>query len=208
MSADRGRYSKVSRRIWNSASFRILSQPKPSGAWLFLRVLTAPELNSIPGLFQAWDAGLAKALNWSAKDFDRCFAELTREGLARADWTVGLVWLPNAIAHNEPESPNVVIGWRTYWQELPECLLKLQAQASLMAWFEAKGEPWVKAFGKAISKTMPNQEQEHKQPDARGERQARVHKEDGSERSGKKRSADVILREADTKMYSVKKEKQ
>lgn len=167
MSGDRGRYSKVSRRIWNSASFKALTQPKICGAWLFFRLLTAPELANIPGVFQAWDAGLAKALKCSLKDFSKAFQELIDEELAVADWAVGLIWLPNAIAHNEPESPNVVVGWRAAWQELPDCALKDTAQASLKAWMQAKGEPWAAAFEKATAKAsakpMANQEQKQEQ---------------------------------------------
>jgi hypothetical protein len=173
MSGDRGRYSKVSRRIWNSPSFKELTQPKPCGAWLFFRLLTGPELSNIPGLFQAWEAGLAQALGWSVKDFRKAFKEVLDSGMAQADWSVGLVWLPGAIHHNEPESVNVVIGWRTAWQELPECKLKAEAEASLMSWAEAKGEAWWKAFQKATGRPSPKpwaiqeqkqeQEQEQKQ---------------------------------------------
>jgi hypothetical protein len=152
LSAERGRYSRVSRRIWNDSNFRSLSQPKPCGASLFFRLLTGPELTSIPGLFQAWDSGLAQALGWSSKDFAKAFGEISAQGLAKADWSVGLVWLPKAIQHNEPESPNVVVGWRTPWSELPECSLKDEAHSSLLSWAEAKGEAWAKAFEKASGK--------------------------------------------------------
>jgi len=171
MSGDRGRYSKVSRRVWNSPSFKKLTQPKPCGAWLFFRLLTGPELSNIPGLFQAWEAGLAQALGWSAKDFRKAFAEVLGSGMAQADWSVGLVWLPGAISHNEPESVNVVIGWRTAWQELPECKLKASAEASLMAWAEAKGEAWAKAFERATGKTRSIQEQKQEQKQEQEQKQ-------------------------------------
>jgi hypothetical protein len=167
VSADRGRYSKVSRRIWNDAAFRQLSQPKPCGAWLFFRLLTGPELTNIPGLFQAWEAGLAQALGWNAKDFQKAFGEAARAGLVRADWKVGLIWLPKAVNHNEPESPNVVASWKTAWEELPDCQLRAEAWSSLKAWCEAKGEAWAKAFEKATGKPSvypsPNQKQEQEQ---------------------------------------------
>ena len=163
MSGDRGRYSRVSRRIWNDGGFRALSQPKPCGGWLFFRLLTGPELTSIPGLFQAWEAGLAQALGWSIKDFRRCFAEVEREGLAKADWSTGLIWLPKAVHHNEPESINVVVGWRTFWHELPDCDLKDEADGALLAWARSKGKPWAEAYGKATGKAWAIQEQEQDQ---------------------------------------------
>jgi hypothetical protein len=176
MSPDRGRYSKVSRRIWNSPSFRSLTPPKPCGAWLFFRLLTGPELSNIPGLFQAWESGLAEALRWPLKDFRKAFQEVFDGGMAQADWSVGLIWLPSAINHNEPESVNVVIGWRTAWQELPECELKDRAGASLMAWATAKGEAWAKAFAKATGKasleTTPIQKQKQKQEQEQEQKQS------------------------------------
>lgn len=175
MSTDKGRYSRVSRRIWNDAGFRKLTQPKASAGWLFLRLLTGPELSCIPGLFQAWDAGLAAALGWALKDFRKAFGEVEQQGLARADWKAGLVWLPKAIAHNEPENPNVVLGWRPTWAELPDCELKSEAERVLMTWCQGRGTAWADAFGKVtgnpsrnpstcpLPKGLANQEQEQEQ---------------------------------------------
>jgi hypothetical protein len=179
MSAEKGRYSKVSRRIWNDSKFRELSGPKPCGSWLWFRLLTGPELTCIPGLFQAWEAGLAQALGWALKDFRKAFAEVRKQELAKADWTTGLIWLPNAIRHNEPESPNVVRGWRVAWSELPDCALKTEAAETLRAWCDSKGAAWAEAFAEATGeassppsgkpspkpskKTRANQEQEQEQ---------------------------------------------
>lgn len=186
MSADRGRYSRVSRRIWNSQSFRSLAQPKPCSAWLFFRLLTGPELSNIPGLFQAWESGLAEALRWPLKDFRKAFAEVSAQNMAKADWSVGLIWLPSAIHHNEPENPNVVIGWRTAWQELPECQLKDDALASLHAWAKAKGDSWsaalAKATGKAFDNTSDNSSPKSmaKQKQKQKQEQEQEQKQDGS----------------------------
>jgi hypothetical protein len=165
--AKTGRYSRVSRRIWNDERFRRLTPIPPCGQGLFLRLLTAPELNNIPGLFQAWEAGLAQSLGWTLEAFREAFAEAFREGLAKASWKDGLVWLPKSIWHNEPESPNVVLSWSTAWAELPDCPLKNEAFVGLNEWAKAKGKPWAeafgKAFGKASPKACPNQDQDQDQ---------------------------------------------
>ncbi len=147
-----GRYSRVSRRVWNDAAFRALSPMPPSGAGLFLRLLTGPELSCIPGLFQAWEGGLAQALRWSLADLQRCLKEITDGDLARVDRDAGLVWLPNGIRHNEPHSPNVILSWRVAWTELPDCELKVEAAAGLMAWAEEKGKAWSEAMSKVVGK--------------------------------------------------------
>ena len=173
--SSRGKYSRVTRRIWNSASFKALTHPEPCGGWLWFRLLTGTELTSIPGLFQAWEAGLAQALGWSLEGFRKAFLEVRGQGLAEADWATGLVWLPKGIEHNEPESPNVVSSWHFAWAEMPDCELKAKAYQRLESWAKAKGESWLKAFhnacpkptGKAFAKTSRNHDhdQERSDPD-------------------------------------------
>jgi hypothetical protein len=161
------RFSKVSRRVWNDAKFRSLTPAPPNAQTLWLRLLTGPELTNIPGCFQAWEAGLAQALGWPMKGFREAFAEAFREGLAKADWEVGFVWVPKAIAHNKPESPNVVRSWRATWNQLPECALKDEAYHGLKAFLEGLPKGFAIAFGeacgKASPKASPNQEQEQEQ---------------------------------------------
>lgn len=169
------RYSKVSRRMWNDARFRSLSAPAPNGQTLWKRLLTGPELTNIPGCFQAWEAGLAQALGWPLEGFSKAFAEVSRQGMAKADWSVGLIWVPNAIKHNKPESPNVVRSWKATWDELPECALKLEAYRTLKAFVEELGEGFAQAFAEGCSRPSgggdgdpsPNQEQEQEQEQER-----------------------------------------
>jgi len=153
--------------MWNDEKFRRLSAPPPNGQTLWQRLLTGPELGVVPGLFAAWDVALAKALGWSLEGFAEAFAEVFREHLAEADFEVGLVWVPNAIVHNRPESPNVVRSWRVALAELPECPLKDKALHALAAFLEGMGEGFAEAFREAspkpFGKPSPNQEQEQEQ---------------------------------------------
>jgi hypothetical protein len=63
--------------------------------------------------------------------FREAFGEVFRKGLAEADWKARVVWVPNAVKYNRPESPNVVKSWRYAWDEIPECSLKAQAHERL-----------------------------------------------------------------------------
>lgn len=162
-----GRYSKVYRRMWVDEKVKKLTQPPPCGFTLWQRLLTGPELTNIPGLFPAWEAGLANALHWPLDAFRKAFGEVTAQGMAEADWESGLVWVPNAIEHNEPESVNVVISWGSTIAELPDCELKRKAFAVFEAWAKAKGKAWEEAWAKACPKgdrgASPIQEQEQEQ---------------------------------------------
>jgi predicted kinase len=162
MSSD-PRYSKVTRRVWNDARFKRLTPPPPNGQTLWFRLMTGPELNCIPGLLSIGEAGMAEALDWPLEGFRDAFAEVAGQGMAKADWKARLVWLPKAPAHNKPASANVILGWQSAWEELPECDLKVEAHRSLRAFAKAWGDGFLKAFDKACPKPSPNQEQEQEQ---------------------------------------------
>ncbi len=164
MSEDkRSRYSRVYRRMWNDARFMALSAAPPNGQTLFQRLLTGPELTNIPGVFAAGEAGLAEALGWSLEGFREAFGEVSREGLAKADWKARFVFVPKAIRHSKPESPNVVRSWKTAWDELPECSLKSEAFRAIRAYVKDLGEPFAQAFAQACPDPSPNQDQDQEQ---------------------------------------------
>jgi hypothetical protein len=192
-----GRYSKVTRRMWSDERFRALSAAPPNAQTLWVRLLTGPELTNIPGLFAAWPAGMAQSMRWPLEGFSKAFAEVSRQGMAEADWDAGLVWVPKAIHHNRPESPNVVKSWHTAWAEMPECQLKAKAWGSLRAFVEGMGEGFLKAFNEGCPKPSgnpsPNQEQEQEQEQEQKQEQGefaltRVPSGTSSNGSGRKRA--------------------
>lgn len=179
------RYRKVEVRTWGDDKFRELSPIPPSGQGLWLFLITGPHTGPIPGLFRAGRAGMAEELGWELEAFDKAFAEAFGKGMVKADFSARLVWLPNAIRHNKPESPNVVKSWGSEFDLLPECELKWEAYRSIKSFIytmpqgfrEAFDEAFPKPYGKASVKTSPNQEQEQEQEqkqekDVRAEPQA------------------------------------
>ncbi len=154
------RYRKLEARVWADAKFRGLSPQQPSGQTLWLYLLLGPQTESVPGLFSAGEAALAEALGWGLEDFRRCWSEIERQGMAKADWAARVVWVPNALRYNEPASPNVVRSWPVVLEAIPECALKAEACAALAAQLAAKGDPaWSKAareaFGEAFGEALP-----------------------------------------------------
>jgi hypothetical protein len=133
---------------------------------------------------------MAEELEWDLEAFDKAFQEVLDKGLAKADLKARLVWLPNALKYNKPESPNVVKSWAKEIDLLPECELKDEAIRSILEYLETLGDsykapfleacspsekPLPKAFTKPLPKpsfkpsgepsfkAMPNQEQEQEQ---------------------------------------------
>lgn len=157
-------------RVWGDAKFLSLSPPPPSAQWLWFYLLLGPVTTSLPGLIRVGEAALAESLGWSLERFRERFLELSRNGMAKADWKARVVWIPNAINYNMPANPNVVKGWKIHWDMIPECSLKAEAYEV----FKAKiccGKPFAEAFdkcfgngsGNGLPNGMPNQKQKQKQ---------------------------------------------
>lgn len=162
------RYRRVDVRVWNDRKFRALTPIAPSGQALWLYLLTGPHTGPIPGLFEARAGGICERLGWTPKAFREAFQEVFQQGMAKADWQAGLVWLPNSLRFNPPASPNVVRSWSDAWDELPECDLKNEAHSRLWEAFQdafSKGfrEALGEALGMPSGKALPNQEQEQEQ---------------------------------------------
>jgi hypothetical protein len=175
------RYRKVEVKTYSDEKFRRLSPIPPCGQGLWLYLITGPHTTSIPGLFRAGRAALAEELGWSQEAFAEAFAEVFREGMVKADWNNRVVWIPNAIRHNEPASPNVVRSWKAELDLIPECELKSEAIAGISGALTTMNPAFLEAFealrdqgktsckplrkpsAKASPKTMANQEQEQHQ---------------------------------------------
>jgi hypothetical protein len=161
--SDMARYRKIDTRMWGDSKFRELSSPQPSGKYLWMFLLTGPQTSNIPGLFHAGEMALSEELEWSVEAFREAFEEASGKGLVRADWKARVVWVPNAVKYNQPESPNVVKSWRYAWDEIPECALKVEAHERLKVSMKDLGEGFAKAFAEACAQPSPNQEQEQEQ---------------------------------------------
>ena len=154
------RYRKVDQRMWADAKFLSLGD-RAKLLWVYL--LTGTSTTSLPGVIVAGRAQIAEHLGWSPEVFAEAFGEVFRKGMAKADWEARVVFLPRASRYASPESPNVIRGWRTLWDEVPECALKCEAYHALKAFAEALPEAFRKAFGEALPQPSPNQEQEQEQ---------------------------------------------
>jgi len=154
-------YRKIETRIYGDAKFQRLSRPQPCGQSFFLWALTGPATCIIPGVIRSGPAGMAELLGWPMEALLEAFEEVSAQGMAKADFnTAPLAFIPNAIKHNPPQSPNVVKSWRSTWSDLPECPLKLEIWQVLKDFLDGMGEAFREAFAEACPKPSPNQEQE------------------------------------------------
>ena len=149
------KYRKIDPRIWNDKKFMAFTD---QGKLAFLFGLTHPHMTSI-GAMRATIEGLAREIGWEEAAFREAFGQPLAKAMVKADERVGLIWYPNFLKYNKPESPNVIIGWGSALDYLPECDLLSEALQHVKAFVE--GLPI--AFREAFAKTMLNQEQEQEQ---------------------------------------------
>jgi hypothetical protein len=144
--------------MWGDDRFSRLSKPLPNAQTLWVYLLTGPHTTAFPGVFVAGEAGLAEALQWPLKAFQKAFAELLTEGMVKRDRVTRLMFIPKAIRHSPPQSPNVVIAWRHIFNDLPDCTLKQEVFDGCLKELLVlgKGEAYLKAFGDRWAMPMPN----------------------------------------------------
>jgi len=158
------RYRKVLTRIWADDRFMRLSMPQPNAQSLFLYLLTGSHTTCIPGVIIAGEASLAETLGWPIEGFREAFRELLTEGfedghdypLVMADPKARLIFLPRAVIHNQPESPNVIKSWKTQWSEVPECELRATIWGVLLAGLSSKSKALADEFRSSIEKPKPS----------------------------------------------------
>lgn len=129
------KYRKIDPRIWNDAKFASLTH---EGQRLFLYILTHPSMTSL-GAFRATPEGLMSEIGINTlQSVEQCTGQCTQhckntfdallvQGLVKYDDTCKTVFAPNFIKYNPPENSNVVIGWTSALDQIPEGPLKLEA---------------------------------------------------------------------------------
>lgn len=156
-------YRKVDTRIWNDEKFCSLTD---DGKLVFLMLLTHHNMTQL-GAMKASIAGLAEELGWDSKRFQKAFAPAVSSGMVEHDARACLIYLPNFIKYNKPESPNVVKAWVKASVLLPECAMRTMVLETAKAFLEDLSEGYqqafVEEFGKAYPCPSPNQKQKQKQ---------------------------------------------
>lgn len=185
------RHRRIGIRLWLDHRFCSLSRPEANGQSLYWFLRAGPYTGIIPGLFAARAPGLADHLGWSSEAFREAFTEVAAAGLVSADWVAGVVFVPDAVLDEPPQSPNVILSWKNPWAEIPECELKDEAYQYLLSFTEGISKAYVEAFVKACVKPShvkpsanqetrdKKQEQEHTRPEVARESKKQPAKGDG-----------------------------
>jgi hypothetical protein len=95
-------YGKVFSRIWESATFRALSE---DGRTLALYLLTCQH-GTIAGAFRMPDGYACEDMQWESERVRKGFENLTENGFAYRCEATKWVWIVNYLGLNPPENPN------------------------------------------------------------------------------------------------------
>ncbi len=140
-----GKYRKIDPVIWNDEKFMRLSA---HGKLACFFMLTHPHMTSI-GCIRGTVEGLSYELKDVAyEDFKEAFAE----GIALESSEAPIIWFPNFIKYNKPESPNVVKAWRSSLDLLPSCNLKKHVIITAYEFLKDFKEVFAEAFAIALPK--------------------------------------------------------
>lgn len=128
-------YSAIDRRINADEWFRGLDIERQ---WLWFRLLTGSHVTQVAGLWPVTEDGLARSFKISTKKFLTLFEAF--EGRAYADWSAGVLYLPNAlkIEPNQPRNEATLKGWIKPLELVPECRLRDRALNDYAAWIQSE----------------------------------------------------------------------
>ena len=81
--------------------------------------------------------------------------EVLSKGMLKADPVAKLIYAPNFLKYNKPESPNVVRAWGKAYDMLPECKYKTEIYNAIKCVIKQYGKGYAKAFSEAFPKDIP-----------------------------------------------------
>src|SRR5260370_25964005 len=135
-------FRKIDVLIWNVAKFMALSD---DGKLTFLLLLTHTHQTMLGGMRTSC-AALADDLGWPSERLSKAFREVCEKAMVRHDESSRLVWLPNFLKYNPPQSPNVVKAWPAAYELLPECAMKPAIWSACEAYIKCLSKAFIKAF--------------------------------------------------------------
>ena len=145
-------YRKIDQRIWNDAKFRSLSD-KGKLAWFL--ILTHPQTSAI-GTMRASPEGLEADL----EGFAQGMAEAYAQGMLKVSKRPPLIYVPNFLKYNPPQSVNCAKAWAHALLELPECSLQAQVVKEVKAFADGLTDAFAQGFRDALPHAIAIQEHE------------------------------------------------
>jgi len=156
-----GRWRRVYSNEWHASSFQSLSDAERV---VYFYCRTGPQSTSI-GAYRVSAALAAEDVgNLTAVDFDVRLSAVCEAFRWRLDPPTRVLWMPNWVHENPPQSPNVLVSWRKLLRNLPDCDLKFEIADVINRLVKDLPEAWRKEWGKEPIKDLRIS---HSQPKAK-----------------------------------------
>jgi hypothetical protein len=151
-------YRKIDSRIWNDEKFTALSERAQLCCFFLLTHPNTTMLGTLRGTITGLASELfAKQKKSSAgvlegfgeallEGYTEAFREVIGKGIGRYDDRACLLWFPNFLRYNPPESPNVIRAWPKAYDLIPECDLKHSVFDRMKDYAKDLSEGFRKAF--------------------------------------------------------------
>jgi len=121
---DGGRWRRIYSNEWHAAAFHGLTDAERV---VYFYCRTGPQSTSV-GIYRISSAVAVEDIgNLTAVEFDHRFSTVCEAFGWRFDSATRVLWIPNWISENPPQSPNVCLSWRRLLGNLPDCDLKFEA---------------------------------------------------------------------------------
>lgn len=157
-------YSRIERKIWNSLTFKRLSE---DGQRLWLYLLSCPHGNII-GLFVLKAGYVMEDLEWNRKRFDKVFSEVLTvplsngqgKGLVSYDEENKMILIKNFLEHNPITNPNQIKAAIKKVTDLPVSYLFQHLKVYIKGFNKDLYKDLCEVLGKPIAVTVAVTEEE------------------------------------------------
>lgn len=140
-----GRWRRVYSLSWQQSAVQGLSDSERV-TWLYLQ--TGPQSTSV-GIYRLSTALAVEDLgNVAGDEFERRLGTVCEALQWQFDPTVRVLWMPDWLQMNPPQSPNVAVSWRKLLNNVPDCVVKANAVAAIHRFLKDMPEAFREAFGR------------------------------------------------------------
>ena len=145
------RYRAIHCLIWNDDKFPFVSE---RCQLIFFHLLTTP-MSTPFGLYKASLEALAAEKRLPLKAYREAFREAFAKAFVKYDERHQVILIPQFLKYNPPNNPNVLKAWKSVYDEIPDCDLKIEFYQILKAFVEGFSKAFGEAFREAWGKPLP-----------------------------------------------------
>lgn len=144
-------YAKIYNTMFEDE--KIASLP-PLTQHLLVRILCHPHITRL-GTLRFGPSALAEGLGWDEDMVSDMISDMISKGVLKRSVKPALLWVPDYLIYNEPNSYKVVLGWVGSFDLIPKCPLKIEIIEFTKTFIATTSEPCQSALESVLQKIAP-----------------------------------------------------